>query len=259
MPASVPDKAKTLLRDARSVVVMTGAGISAESGIPTFRDAQEGLWAKFDPTELATPEAFERQPAYVTQWYDQRRMDVLQCEPNAGHHALARLEQQLNQRGGAFALITQNVDQLHQRAGSQNVIELHGSLFLWHNADGGEAREVGPEPFEDYPPTSESGALLRPGVTWFGEMLPSHAVDAATEAVSHCDLMLSVGTSAEVYPAAGFIESARIHGAALIEINPETTPLSAKANATLHAPAGQALPALVDAALGEPATHHGLA
>ena len=247
MSVAIPTHAKTLLSEASFIAVMTGAGISAESGIPTFRDAQSGLWAKFDPTDLATPEAFERNPAFVTQWYDQRRLDVLQCQPNAGHEALARLEKQINERGGSFALLTQNVDALHQRAGSQNVIELHGSLCVWHNANGGEARELGPEPFDTYPPRSETGQLLRPGVTWFGEMLPAKAVETASDAAARCDLLLSVGTSAEVHPAAAFIETARAQGAAIIEVNPDATPVTPIADAAIHAPAGEALPALVDA------------
>jgi len=248
---AIPQHAARLLRKANHVAVMTGAGISAESGIPTFRDAQQGLWARFDPTELATPEAFEQNPEHVTRWYDHRRLEVMGCEPNAGHEALARLERRLSERGGRLTLMTQNVDRLHQRVGSQNVIEIHGSLFRWHTSDGQETREAPGEAFEQYPPLSESGKPLRPGVVWFGEMLPNQAVDAAAEAVRECDLMLPVGTSGEVYPAAGFIEEAINRGAALIEINPDPTPFTDRADAALHAPAGEALPALLDSAFAE--------
>lgn len=157
------------LRSAQHIVALTGAGVSAESGIPTFRDAMEGLWAKYDPEELATPEAFARNPQLVSRWYDDPRCKVAACRPNSGHDALAQLQSRLAAEGRRLTLITQNVDRLHQTAGSTNVIELHGSLWVWRCTDcGDEAEDRGPA-FSMHPPECHCGGWKRPGVVWFGE------------------------------------------------------------------------------------------
>jgi NAD-dependent deacetylase len=239
------------LRETKHVAVLTGAGVSAESGVPTFRDALTGLWSKFDPAQLATPQAFERDPELVTRWYDERRRNVANCKPNPGHVALAELQHHTESRGGTFTLITQNVDRLHQAAGSTNVIELHGSLWLWRCTRCGEEREerAADAPFATYPPRCEScNGPRRPGVVWFGESLPGDAIDQAQKASANCDLFLSLGTSSVVYPAAGLIDVAVRNGAKILEINPQETPYSSRAHWSLRGKTGELLPALVAAA-----------
>src|SRR5687767_10086069 len=176
------------IRSAESIVVLTGAGVSAESGIPTFRDAMEGLWAKFDPEELATPEAFARNPALVSRWYDERRCKVATCKPNAGHEALARMQAKVTAQGRRFTLITQNVDRLHQAAGSTDVIDLHGSLWVWRCIDCGEGAEALGAAFTVYPPRCHCGGKKRPNVVWFGEALPDHALLQAQRASASATL-----------------------------------------------------------------------
>jgi NAD-dependent deacetylase len=240
------------LRNARSVVALTGAGVSAESGIRTFRDAMEGLWKEFDPARLATPEAFEADPALVTRWYDWRRQAVLRAQPNPGHAALAEMERRVGAGGGGFTLLTQNVDRLHQRAGSANVVELHGSIVEWRCTDTGRTVVPPATPFETFPPPSPfvAGSLLRPNVVWFGEMLPERALSAAEQAIEHCDLFLSIGTSAVVYPAAAFAHAARARGARVAEINREETPLSEAVDWSIRGASGEVLPRVVEAAFG---------
>jgi NAD-dependent deacetylase len=235
------------LARARRVAVLTGAGISAESGIRTFRDTMAGLWKDFDPQKLATPEAFAADPELVSRWYDWRRLGCLAAEPNAGHTALAALERRVRDRGGEFTLLTQNVDGLHQRGGSMTVVELHGSIHVWRCTRTGEEVRPGPAPFATFPPPSPAGggAMLRPGVVWFGEPLPGVALRAAAEAVAACDVFLSVGTSAVVYPAAGFVEEAGANGAVTVEVNPEATPLSRRVDFSLRGKAGELLPRLL--------------
>ncbi len=231
------------LRDARSVAALTGSGISAESGVPTFRDAQTGLWARYDPQELATPEAFARDPELVWSWYAWRRDLVEGAEPNAGHRALADLER----RVPVFSLVTQNVDGLHQEAGSSNVVELHGSI----RRSRCPAENVTVEPYDadQLPPLCPNcGSPLRPDVVWFGEALPVARLEAASEAARSCDLLLSVGTSGLVYPAASLPYEALESGAIVVEINPERTPLSPSADFSLRGRAGEVLPELVRAA-----------
>ena len=223
------------LRNAKHIAVLTGAGVSAESGIPTFRDALTGLWAKYDPAQLATPEAFERDAALVTEWYDQRRLGVLGCEPSSGHAALARMQRAVEERGGTFTLITQNVDRLHQRAGSTNVIELHGSIALWRCVACRQEREETGERFASYPPMCECGGRRRPGVVWFGEMLPEGALEAAGRAAESCDVFMTIGTSANVYPAASLIPLAARSGAFTAEINPDETAASGGVNISIRA------------------------
>ena len=237
-----------LLRRADHVMVLTGAGASAESGVPTFRDALTGLWARFDPADLATPEAFDRDPALVSKWYDERRLLAAACRPNAGHVALVEMQRLVPR----FTLVTQNVDRLHQRAGSTNVIELHGSLAAWRCTGCGDERdETGPA-FAEHPPRCDRcGAPRRPGVVWFGEALPQSALAAATTAAESCDMFLSVGTSSVIYPAAGLVEQAKRAGAAVVEVNPAATPLSGLADVRLRGSAGAVLPAVV-AAMARP-------
>lgn len=235
------------LQCAGAVTVLTGSGASAESGIPTFRDALTGLWARFRPEELATPEAFVRNPKIVTRWYDQRRLMCLGCHPNTGHRALAALQRQVEGRGGRFVLVTQNVDRLHQRAGSTGVIELHGSILTWCcTACGREVEEWG-GPFDRYPPPCNVCMRpKRPAVVWFGEMLPPRALEAAGQAAKACDLFISIGTSSQVYPAAGLIETAMEFGAKVAEFNIKPTPLSERVDWTIRQPSARVLPKLVE-------------
>jgi NAD-dependent deacetylase len=244
--AGIPESLAATLRNARSVAVLTGSGISAESGVPTFRDAQTGLWARYAPEELATPEAFERDPRLVWEWYTWRRELVEKAAPNPGHEALAELER----RVPSFNLITQNVDGLHRRAGSQNVIELHGNI----RRSKCSREELVVEPREDdtdVPPSCpHCGAALRPDVVWFGEALPIEAFAQASEAARSCDLFFSVGTSSLVQPAASLPFEALRAGAVLVEVNPSDTPLTRHAHYALRGRAGEVLPALVKTIYG---------
>lgn len=249
----MPDEIDTVaewLRHARAVVVLTGAGISAESRIPTFRDTMQSLWQEFDPEKVATPQAFEAEPEMVSRWYDERRLKCLEAEPNPGHTALATIEGVLGSRGGSFTLLTQNVDGLHRQAGNENVVELHGSLFAWRGVRSGRASRVPDGPFDEYPPRFEDGEPIRPGVVWFGEILPQHAIERAYAALASCDLFMSVGTSAVVHPAAGFVHLARENGARTAEVNPEPTPITGAVDASLRGKSGEVLPKLVSAAFG---------
>jgi NAD-dependent deacetylase len=238
---AIPSELLRALRDARFVAALTGAGISAESGLATFRDAQTGLWARFDPRELATPSAFARNPKLVWDWYAWRRERVAAAEPNVAHRALAELER----RTPEFLIVTQNVDGLHQRAGSRNVVELHGNIGRVKCSREGSVVERWDERNGEVPRCPNCGALLRPDVVWFEEMLPQSALVAAENAARRCDLLLVVGTSAEVYPAAGLPLLARERGGLVIEINPNPTPLSARADFVLRGAAGIVLPQLV--------------
>jgi NAD-dependent deacetylase len=236
----VPAPLADALRNARSVVVLTGSGVSAESGVPTFRDAQTGLWENFDPMDLATPEAFERDPKLVWKWYEWRRKLIGEARPNPAHTALAALEKSI----ADFTLITQNVDGLHREAGSENVLELHGNIR--RTVCSRERTVVEPEDFvEGTPPRCpRCDAFLRPDVVWFGEMLPLGAMEAASEAARGCDVFISAGTSSVVYPAASLPHEAKDAGAYLIEINPDETPLTGVADIVLRGSAGEILPAL---------------
>ena len=241
MPDLPPDLPGAI-RGAERVVALTGSGVSAESGVPTFREAQTGLWERFDPHELATPEAFARDPRLVWEWYEWRRRLVEKAEPNPGHLALAELEGRLP----AFTLVTQNVDGLHQRAGSENVTELHGNILRSRcSLEGTTVQDYVPD--EAPPPCPHCGAPLRPDVVWFGEALPHEAFEAASEAARACDLFLSVGTSSLVYPAAALPFEALENGATLVEVNPDETPLTPQADHVLSGPAGEVLPRLVTA------------
>jgi len=239
----IPQDLIDRLASAGRVAVLTGAGISAESGVPTFREAQTGLWARYDPQELATPEAFRRDPKLVWEWYAWRRSLVANARPNAGHYALAELEGLFP----AFSLITQNVDGLHQQAGSRAVIELHGNIRRTKCFE--EDRVVdGWEASDEIPPRCpRCGGRLRPDVVWFGENLPQNALEAALQAAQSCEVFFSIGTSAVVQPAASLAALAQRRGARLVEINPERTPLSHAADDVLTGPAGVVLTELVRA------------
>jgi NAD-dependent deacetylase len=238
---TIEPKLINALRTAKSVTVLTGAGVSAESGVPTFRDAQTGLWAQYSPEELATPRAFVRNPRLVWEWYEWRRKLVADAQPNPGHRALAEMEKLFPQ----FHLITQNVDGLHQRAGSTKVIELHGNIARTKCFNQGTIVSEGPETDEVPPHCPDCGGFLRPDVVWFEEALPERELALADTASTACDVFLSVGTSALVYPAAALPDAARESGATVIEINPQPTPLSSRAHYVIRGAAGVVLPALL--------------
>ena len=229
------------LKIAQHITVLTGAGTSAESGVPTFREAQTGLWAKYNPEELATPQAFRRNPKLVWEWYAWRRELVAQAQPNPGHLALAELEQLMPH----FTLITQNVDGLHQQAGSRNVIELHGNITRTKCFDEGAIVDSWPPTDERPPRCPRCGGYLRPDVVWFGENLPSEALYAAFAAAKHCDLFMSVGTSALVQPAASLPLAAIEQNIMTVEVNLDSTPLTPYVDFHLPGPSGQVMPQLV--------------
>ncbi|PWK53828.1 SIR2 family NAD-dependent protein deacylase [Pleionea mediterranea] len=229
------------LEQAQHIVVMTGAGVSADSGIDTFRGKQNSLWAKYDPVTLASPEGFAKDPETVWQWYQWRRQQIEQATPNATHNMLAKLAERFS-----LSLITQNVDGLHHRAGSQQVAELHGNItvnrcngeccdYQSANADSSAELSLCPQCKEHY---------LRPGVVWFGESLDENVLSYAEQAAQKADLFLSVGTSSQVYPAAGFAHIAKSHGATLIEINPQATALTSGVDLAIAQPAAKVFSAL---------------
>jgi NAD-dependent deacetylase len=235
------EQVRRWLAAAKRVAVLTGAGMSAESGVPTFRDAQTGLWAKFDPQQLATEGAFRANPAMVWDWYAFRREMVARVEPNAGHRALAAFAQR---HPGRLTLITQNVDGLHQRAGSVEVLALHGNISEDKWLDVPKACCNAGQAAAGRPPYCQScGNMRRPAVVWFGEMLPPQALDSAEAAARDCDVMLVVGTSGVVYPAAGL---ARMAAGKVVIVNPEPTELDDAADAVLRGKAAQLLPQLLE-------------
>jgi len=236
----VPAELTSALAASAHAVILTGSGTSAESGVPTFRDAQTGLWAKYRPEDLATPEAFQRNPAFVWDWYVWRRGIVAEVQPNPGHYAIADLQRRLPR----VTLITQNVDGLHQRAGSTNVIEFHGNIM--RSKCSVEQCTVDVYVDDTSPPQCPNcGAPVRPDVVWFGEPIPTAALATALAAVADCDVIMSVGTSSQVQPAASLAERGQAHDAILVEINPESTPITALADFVLAGPSGRILPALV--------------
>ena len=242
-PDNAIERAREWLRTASRAAALTGAGISAESGIPTFRGAG-GLWRNFRPEDLATPEAFARDPKTVWEWYDWRRGLIRDAKPNLGHYALAQLERRM---GGRFVLITQNVDGLHNRAGSERVLKLHGDIWWTLCTACGDVRSDFRVPLPELPPRCAAcGGLLRPGVVWFGEPLPARTWEQAEEAARTCDLLIVAGTSAVVYPAASLAPLAKRHGARIIEINTEATPLSGEADLCLKGPSGEILPQIIE-------------
>lgn len=238
-PADVIQK----LRAAKSIVVLTGAGISAESGVPTFRDAQTGLWANFNPEELATPQAFRKNPAMVWDWYMMRREMIKKVKPNPGHYALAEIETKVPQ----FLLVTQNIDDLHRLAGNRNVIEIHGNIQRTKCFDEDLVVESWDHKSGVPPKCPRCGGLLRPDVVWFGEMLPSGAFERSAEATRNCDAFFSIGTSSLVYPAASLPYEAIRRKILSIEINPEGTPLTEHVDRHFQGFSGMILPELVAA------------
>ena len=243
---SLPSDLLDRLTQAEHVAVLTGAGISAESGIPTFRDPG-GIWEEFEPQELANVEAFLDNPELVQGWYRHRRQLVEEAEPNAGHRALVDLEAHVDQ----VTVITQNVDDLHNRAGSRRVLELHGNITHNYCMDCGRdaAPEVVDTAIQDGTPARcpECDGLIRPDVVWFGERLPPDAVEQADAAAHRADVFLSVGTSAVVFPAARYPVVAREQGAYVAEINPDTTGVTDAVDESIRGAAGEVLPALVEA------------
>jgi NAD-dependent deacetylase len=232
------------------VAVLTGAGMSAESGIPTFRDAMSGLWSRLDPAELASEEGFRANPAHVWRWYAERREGVRRAQPNAGHLALGEFARR---HPGVLTVVTQNVDDLHQRAGNTDAIRLHGDILedRWlEPCPRGRAcaitEAVGAEP----PRCGECGKLVRPGVVWFGEMLPPGVMEAAEVAVRRCRVLLVVGTSGAVWPAAGLAGRARRAGARVVIVNPHASEIDGEAHAVLRGTAAGVLPRLLASSPG---------
>jgi NAD-dependent deacetylase len=233
----------TLLRREVKLVALTGAGVSQESGLRTFRDAQTGLWAQYKPEDLASPQAFARDPKLIWDWYAWRREAVKGVRPNAGHYALAEIEKRVPE----FTLITQNVDGLHRMAGNQRVLELHGNIQRVRCADCSTFAETWDDDGELVPRCKVCGGLLRPDVVWFGEALPRDQLEAAVEAARTCEVFFSIGTSGVVQPAASLAFAAHNRGAVVVEINAEATPLTAKANHAFQGKSGEILPELVKA------------
>ena len=233
-------------RDGMRVAVLSGAGISAESGVPTFRDDKNGLWARFDPYELSSLQGWRENPERIWGWYLWRHYLVADVAPNDGHRAIAEWQQQAE-----VSVITQNVDDLHERAGNTRVHHLHGSLFAFRcdRCDSTYTGELPPmtEPtLEVKPPTCHCGGLVRPDIVWFGEALPTEPWQSAVEATETADVMVVVGTSAVVYPAAGLADHALSRGIPVIEVNPEATPLSDSVTVSLRETASRALPGLLE-------------
>ncbi len=241
-----PAEFLSFLRKARRVAALTGAGVSQESGLRTFRDAQTGLWAQYKPEDLASPEAFARDPRLVWDWYAMRREKVRMVEPNPGHYALTEMERRIPE----FALLTQNVDGLHRKAGSQNLVELHGNLQQVRCADCGQFVEHWQDDGQSVPRCLDCGGMLRPHVVWFGESLPREALETAARVARTCDLFFSIGTSGLVQPAASLAFAARNRGAVVVEINLEPTPLTPKCDYAFHGKSGEILPLLVQSAWG---------
>ena len=252
----VDDELAALARDARHVAVLSGAGISAESGVPTFREVQTGLWEQFSAEDLATPDAFDDDPALVWTWYRWRQSLVQAVEPNPGHLALARWQKQLTETGGGLSISTQNVDDLHERAGAEVLAHLHGNIAAHRCTDCGASVQLpapGYDGFEappeaEGPPACERCAtgLIRPDIVWFGEALPMDAFEATMAAIRAADLVLVVGTSGIVQPAAGLPLLALERGTPLVEVNPQETELSETMDFVLRGPSGQMLPTLLE-------------
>ncbi|HNY70205.1 MAG TPA: NAD-dependent deacylase [Syntrophorhabdus sp.] len=228
------------LTQANSLLVITGAGISAESGIPTFRGA-DGLWRNYRAEDLATLDAFERDPVTVWEWYDWRRGIIGRAEPNPGHLAIKDLEDMFEN----FLLITQNVDGLHGRTGIRNIVEIHGNLWRTKCTREGKISMLMDVPLRSIPPRCDCGAVLRPDVVWFGESIPSYALDLSFNVLEQCDTLIVVGTSGVVYPVASFPQTVKDNGGYVVEVNVEPTPISAIADASLYGNSGDILPMLV--------------
>jgi NAD-dependent deacetylase len=240
MAMNVLPKLKERLQSARSVAVLTGAGISADSGVPTFR-GQDGLWRSFRAEDLATPDAFSRDPRLVWEWYDWRRGLLATKDPNPAHHALVELERRYEH----FSLVTQNVDGLHEVAGSLNLIELHGNIWKLRCTQCGRVRMNRDVPLALLPYCAECRGLLRPHIVWFGESLHPEDLSRSEDALRSCELLLIIGTSGLVYPAASFASVARAAGAFVVEINLEPTPTSALVDVSVQGRAKDLLPLLL--------------
>lgn len=238
----VPHELKARLQKVGSITILTGAGVSQESGLRTFREAQTGHWAEYRPEDLATPEAFQRDPKLVWDWYAVRRERLDQVDPNPGHYALVRMAGCTSE----FNLITQNVDGLHQKAGSRSVIELHGSIHRVRCSKCGSQVQTRDDEQESVPRCLECGGFLRPDVVWFGESLAQEALSAAVEAARGCQVFFSIGTSGVVQPAASLAFAAMNSGAILVEINAEPTPLTPICDYPIHGKSGEILPNLVE-------------
>jgi NAD-dependent deacetylase len=232
------------LRAAQRIAVLTGAGISAESGLPTFRDRLTGLWAQYRPEDLSTPDAFRRNPRLVWEWFAGHRAAMAAAAPNPAHLALARMERAVAQ----FTLLTQNIDGLHQRAGSGNVVELHGNIARTKCFEENALVDTWEETGDVPPRCPRCGGQLRPDVVWFGELLPEAALNAANAAAKQCDVFFSIGTSGIVEPAASLAYRALSRGATVVLINLDVINDASRQLYKINAPAGQVLPALVDAA-----------
>jgi NAD-dependent deacetylase len=241
----IPPELVKLLRSVRKVAVLTGAGISAESGVPTFR-GDEGLWSKFRPEELATVDAFMRNPNLVWEWYMHRRQLMGTVKPNPAHISLAEMEKHYDD----FTLITQNIDGLHRQAGSQNILELHGNISLNKCFDCGKPYTGDINLDSGTLPVCDCGGKIRPDVVWFGELLPPEALNKAFDASARAELFLSVGTSAVVHPAASMPLTAKRNGAHLVEVNLEPTPITEFSDWAFHGKAGDIMPAIVESLKG---------
>ena len=241
MGLDIPTELVKSIKSARNVAVLTGAGTSAESGVPTFREAQTGLWSKYDPQQLATPKAFQCDPKLVWDWYAWRRSLVSAAEPNTGHYALAKLAELVPN----LFLITQNVDGLHQHAGSSDVIELHGNISHVKCFDCGRIVKDYEETGQTPPRCPYCSGRLRPDVVWFGENLDPQILARAFSAAQGCEVFFSIGTSSVVQPAASLPLEALENNAVIVEINPDRTPLSAYMNHVISGPSGIVLPVLL--------------
>lgn len=239
----------SLLKKTSRAAVLTGAGVSQESGLRTFRDSQDGnsaqagLWSQYKPEDLATPEAFARDPKLVWDWYSFRREAVKAVRPNAGHYALAGMEKHIPN----FTLITQNVDGLHRMAGSLNVLELHGNITCVRCSKCGMPAEIWSDDLESVPRCKKCNEYLRPDVVWFGESLPPVELQKAVNATRECQVFFSIGTSGVVQPAASLAHAARSNGAVVVEINADPTPLTAHVDFAFQGKSGEILPDLVKA------------
>lgn len=240
MQSSIDSVAK-LVSNAKHVTVLTGAGVSKESGIPTFRDAQTGFWENYRPEDLATPEGFLNDPKLVWTWYDHRRKMLDDVKPNPGHDAIVQLEKLVDK----VTVVTQNVDGLHQRAGSSDVIELHGSITRFHCFDNQHEAKNVPFDLEEPPSCAVCGSMLRPAVVWFGEALPQKELLRGISECEQSELIFVVGTSSLVQPAASLPVSGYQRGAKIIEVNPDSTPISQMAEVVLQGPSGEVLPKVV--------------
>jgi NAD-dependent deacetylase len=238
-----PPELITCLRSVSRVAALTGAGVSQESGLRTFRDAQSGLWTQYKPEDLASANAFRRDPKLVWDWYAMRREKIIKVQPNPGHYALAEMARRFSE----FTLITQNVDGLHRKAGSPRAIELHGNLQRLRCVDGDGVFEIWQAGKDGVGRCPKCGGYLRPDVVWFGEPLPRAELDAAVQAARGCEVFFSIGTSGIVQPAASLAFAARNRGAIIIEVNTESTLLTPKADYALRGKSGEILPALVNA------------